>query len=321
MVPYNGKAIQIMDEVNKVVIGKRVIIGKVLTAILAKGHILLEDHPGVGKTTLALAFSKAMALDYHRLQFTPDVLPTDVVGFHLLNKDGESYQYKSGAIMCNLFLADEINRTSSKTQSALLEVMEEGKVTVDSITREVPKPFVVIATQNPIGSIGTQMLPESQLDRFMVRLTMGYPDIKSEIGILKERQNNNPLDKVVRVVEKEDILTMQNMVEDVYVHDSIYEYITYLVQQTRENPLVELGVSPRGSLAMMNMVRATAFLCGRDYAIPADVQYIFKDVAAHRIILKPKARVNNVTVDNLLDDILRIVRAPRIISKESYANV
>jgi MoxR-like ATPase len=215
MVPYNSKAIQIMDEVNKVVIGKRVVIGKVLTAILAKGHILLEDHPGVGKTTLALAFSKAMDLDYHRLQFTPDVLPTDVVGFHLLNKDGESYQYKPGAIMCNLFLADEINRTSSKTQSALLEVMEEGRVTVDSVTREVPKPFVVMATQNPIGSIGTQMLPESQLDRFMVRLTMGYPDVKSEIGILKERQNTNPLDNVVRIAQKEDILTMQNLVEGI----------------------------------------------------------------------------------------------------------
>lgn len=315
---FNGKAIQIMDEVNKVVIGKRVTIGKVLTAILAKGHILLEDHPGVGKTTLALAFSKAMALDHHRLQFTPDVLPTDVVGFHLLGKDGENDQYKPGAVMCNLFLADEINRTSSKTQSALLEVMEEGKVTVDSITREVPKPFVVMATQNPIGSIGTQMLPESQLDRFMIRLSMGYPDMKSEIGILKERQNNNPLDKVVRIVERDEIQMMQNMVEEVFVHDSIYEYITLLVQQTRENPLIELGVSPRGSLAIMNMVKATAFLSGRDYVIPSDVQYIFKDVAAHRMMLKPKARVNNVTVDNLLDDILRVVRPPKIISRNAY---
>lgn len=312
---YNDKAIKVMDEVNKVVIGKRIIIGKVLTAILAKGHILLEDYPGVGKTTLALAFSKAMALKHNRLQFTPDVLPTDVVGFNLLSKDGTSYQYKQGAIMCNLFLADEINRTSSKTQSALLEVMEEGKVTVDSVTRDVPKPFVVMATQNPIGSIGTQMLPESQLDRFMVRLSMGYPDMKSEIDILKERQNSNPLDKVEQVIEKDEILQMQNMVDEVFIHDSIYEYITSLVQKTRENPLIELGVSPRGSIALMNMVKATAFLCRRDYVIPNDVQYIFKDVAAHRIILKAKARVNNVTVDNLLDDILRMVRPPRIITK------
>lgn len=221
--------------------------------------------------------------------------------------------------MCNLFLADEINRTSSKTQSALLEVMEEGKVTVDSVTRDVPRPFVVIATQNPIGSVGTQMLPESQLDRFMVRLNMGYPDMKSEIGILKGRQNTNPLDRVEQVVEKDDISLMQSMVEQVFIHDSIYEYITLLVQQTRENPLIELGVSPRGSLAMMNMVKATAFLSGRDYVIPNDVQYIFKDVTAHRIILKPKARVNNVTVDNLLDDILRIVRPPRIISKKEQS--
>jgi len=313
---YTGKAIQIMDEVNKVVIGKRAIIGKVLTAILAKGHILLEDHPGVGKTTLALAFSKAMALEHHRLQFTPDVLPTDVVGFNLLGKDGESLQYKQGAVICNLFLADEINRTSPKTQSALLEVMEEGKVTVDSVTREVPKPFVVMATQNPIGSVGTQMLPESQLDRFMVKLTMGYPDVKSEIGILKGRQNSNPLDHIVQVVNKEELLIMQNMVEEVFIHDTIYEYLTLLVQKTRENPLIELGVSPRGTLALMNMIKATAFLSNRDYVVPEDVKLIFKDVVAHRIVLKPKARVNHVTVDNLLDDIMRMVQPPRVIAQK-----
>jgi len=255
MEQFNIQAMEIMDEVNRVVIGKREIIGKVLTAILAKGHILLEDRPGVGKTTLALAFSKAMALDHNRLQFTPDVLPTDVVGFHMIKKNEDEYQYRPGAVMCNLFLADEINRTSSKTQSALLEVMEEGKVTVDSITREVPKPFIVIATQNPIGSIGTQMLPESQLDRFMVKLSVGYPDIKSEIGILKERQNSNPLERVRKVAGQEDILKIQEVVEEVYIHDSIYEYLTLLVQQTRENALIELGVSPRGTLALMNMVK------------------------------------------------------------------
>ena len=217
--------------------------------------------------------------------------------------------------MCNLFLADEINRTSSKTQSALLEVMEEGKVTVDSVTREVPKPFVVMATQNPIGSIGTQMLPESQLDRFMVRLSMGYPDIRSEIGILKERQNTNPLDYVVQVVSQEEILYLQSIVESIYINDAIYEYITYLVQQTRDNSLIELGVSPRGTLALTNMVKATAFLKGRDYVIPSDVQFVFKDVCAHRMLLKSKARINNVTVDNLLDDILRTVKPPRIITR------
>jgi MoxR-like ATPase len=311
------KAVYIIDEVNKVVVGKRLIIEKVLTAILAKGHILLEDYPGVGKTTLALAFSKAMELQHQRLQFTPDVLPTDVVGFYLLNKDGDKNQYKPGAIMCNLFLADEINRTSAKTQSALLEVMEEGKVTVDGVTRDVPKPFVVIATQNPVGSIGTQMLPESQLDRFMIRLSIGYPDMKSEIGILKERQSINPLDKLIRVAHKEDIIEMQAMVEEIYIHDSIYEYITLLVNQTRENPLIELGISPRGSLALMKMVKASAFLKGRDYVLPSDVQFLFKDVAAHRIILRPKARINNVTVETLLDDILKMVKPPRIIVKDA----
>lgn len=319
MVPYYNDAMRIIDEVGKVVIGKRAIIIKVLTAILAKGHILLEDNPGVGKTTLAMAFAKTMDLVHHRLQFTPDVMPTDVCGYHIINKDGDGYLYKPGAVMCNLFLADEINRTSPKTQSALLEVMEEGKVTVDAVTREVPKPFVVIATQNPIGSIGTQMLPESQMDRFMVKLSMGYPDMKSEIGIMKERQNSNPLDYVVKVVNHEDILTMQNVVEEVFIHDSIYEYIALLVRQTRENPLIEMGVSPRGSIALMNMVKATAFLNHRDYVIPADVQQNFKDVAAHRIILKPKARINNVTVENILDDILRNTKPPRIISRESRA--
>ena len=306
------KAIKIIDEVNNVVIGKRLTIGKIMTAILAKGHILLEDRPGVGKTTLALAFSKAMDLEHNRMQFTPDVLPTDVVGFNMLSKDGESYQFRPGAVMCNLFLADEINRTSPKTQSALLEVMEEGRVTVDSVTRKVPDPFVVIATQNPIGSIGTQMLPESQLDRFMVKLTIAYPDRESEIEILKERQGQNPLDDINIISDKNEIIVMQEIVQDVFVHDSIYEYIALLAEKTRENPLVNLGISPRASLALMNMMKATAFLCGRNYVIPEDLQYIFKDVAAHRMVLKPKARINNVTVDNLLDEILEIVQAPRL---------
>lgn len=320
MEDYFKKAVDIVDEVDQVIMGKRHIIGKVLTAILAKGHILLEDFPGVGKTTLALAFSKVMNLEYHRLQFTPDVLPTDVVGFHLIDKNGGQDLYKPGAVMCNLFLADEINRTSSKTQSSLLEVMEEGKVTVDSITREVPNPFIVIATQNPIGSVGTQMLPESQLDRFMVKLSMGYPDLVSEIELLKDRQLYNPLDQVKRIVEIEDLLVMQNMVKSVAVHDSIYEYVAILVQQTRTNPLIELGISPRGSLAIMSMAKAYAFLNNRNYVIPADIRGVFKDVAAHRIILKTKARVNQVTVDSILEDILNLIKPPRLVPRDSYSN-
>jgi len=312
MEAYSEKAMLIINEVNKVVIGKDYIISKVLTAILAKGHILIEDIPGVGKTTLALAFSKAMELEHNRLQFTPDVLPTDVVGFHLLNKEGGEYQYKPGPIMCNLFLADEINRTSPKTQSALLEVMEEGSVTVDGIRREVPKPFTVIATQNPFGSIGTHMLPESQLDRFMVRLTMGYPDMRSEVNILKGRQNSNPMELVKTVVNREEILNMQTKVEQVFIHDSIYEYIVNLILQTRKHPLIELGISPRGTIALTNMAKANAFLYNREFVIPDDVRMTFRDVVTHRMILKPKARVNNITIDRINDVILQQVQAPRI---------
>ena len=202
---------QVIQEIRKVVIGKDEIIVKVLTAILAKGHILIEDIPGVGKTTLALAFSKALDLEYHRMQFTPDVLPSDVVGFHIYDQKVKEPSFMKGSIFCNLFLADEINRTSSKTQSALLEVMEEGSVTVDAITFPMPKPFTVIATQNPIGSVGTQMLPESQLDRFMVRLSMGYPDIQSEVEILKGRSQSDPLSKVARVLSLDELQQMQSV--------------------------------------------------------------------------------------------------------------
>lgn len=310
---YSGTSGRILNEINKVIIGKEEIVAKVLTAVLAKGHILIEDIPGVGKTTLALAFSKVMALEHNRLQFTPDVLPTDVIGYHLLSNEGEENVYKPGPIMCNLFLADEINRTSSKTQSALLEVMEEGNVTVDGVTRPVPKPFTVIATQNPIGSIGTHSLPESQLDRFMIRLTIGYPDIRSEVSLLKDRQRINPLDLLKPVAYKKDLLHMQEMVEEVYIHDSIYEYIANLVMHTRNHPMIQLGVSPRGTIALTNMAKANAFLNNRDYVIPDDIRIVFHDVVAHRIVLRAKARVNNITSNNLLDNILQQAHAPKVI--------
>ncbi|MGB8454655.1 MAG: MoxR family ATPase [Anaerocolumna sp.] len=312
MAIYTENTKQIINEVSKVIIGKDQIIYKVLTAILAKGHILIEDIPGVGKTTLALAFSRAMDLEHNRLQFTPDILPTDVVGYHLLSKDGDGYQYKPGPIMCNLFLADEINRTSPKSQSALLEVMEEGTVTIDSITKEVPKPFMVIATQNPIGSVGTQMLPESQLDRFMIKLTMGYPDIRSEVNMLKSKQNINPMSLVQTVVDLKDILAMQEVVEKVFIHDSIYEYIVNIILQTRKHPLIELGLSPRGTIALTNMAKANAFVHNRDYMIPDDIKAVFRDVASHRMLLRPKARLNDITMDRMLDIILQQVQAPRV---------
>jgi MoxR-like ATPase len=301
-----------MKEVNKTVIGKENIVRKVLTAIIAKGHILIEDIPGVGKTTLALAFSKVMNLEYNRLQFTPDVLSTDVIGYHVITRDGELGDYKQGPVVCNLFLADEINRTSSKTQSALLEVMEEGSVTVDGITMQVPKPFTVIATQNPVGSIGTHMLPESQLDRFMIRLSMGYPDVAGEIRMLKDRNGENPLSKMKEVVSREDILTMQQQAEKIYVNDSIYEYLVKLILMTRRDPYVELGVSPRGSIALLNMAKANAYINGRDFLVPDDIRSIFYDIISHRIILKPEARVNNVSLEQVSKGILKQVQAPKI---------
>lgn len=301
----------VLNEVKKVVKGKDDIIQKVLIAILAKGHILIEDIPGVGKTTLAMAFSRALALEHRRMQFTPDVLPTDVVGFTILNQN-QQFEYKPGAILCNLFLADEINRTSSKTQSALLEVMEEGRVTVDGITREVPKPFIVIATQNPIGSIGTQMLPESQLDRFMVKLTMGYPDIQDEISILKGRQNNNPIESVEKIIEADQILMMQEQAEAIFVHDRIYEYLASLVLATRTHNLIQLGVSPRGTIALTAMAKARAFVQGREFLLPEDIQAVFVDVVGHRLVLSPKARISHVTLEQILIDIMRQVPAPKV---------
>ena len=303
---------QIKQEIKKVIVGKDKVIEQVIMAILAKGHFLIEDIPGVGKTTLALALSKALQLDYRRMQFTPDVLPGDVVGFHIYTREGGS-QYHPGSVLCNLFLADEINRTSSKTQSALLEVMEEGRVTVDGVTRELPKPFIVIATQNPVGSVGTQMLPESQMDRFMVRLSMGYPDISSEIEMLKERDEGNPLAQVQQVITRRELIVLQQEVERVFIHDAVYEYIAHLVQKTRENPMILLGVSPRGTIAISKMAKAVAYWKNRGYVIPDDVSSVFEAVTAHRMVLSPKARVNRITIQELAAQVLSSVTAPRLV--------
>ena len=285
------KAIAISNEVKKVIIGKDDIIDRLLISFLARGHVLLDDIPGVGKTTMALAFSRAMNLNHQRLQFTPDVLPTDVTGFSVYNKDTDSFTYKPGAAICNLFLADEINRTSSKTQSALLEVMEEGKVTVDGVTRE---------------------LPESQLDRFMVKVSMGYPDVDSEYEILKGKQNRNPLEDVKEVASASDIVEMQQMAEQVFVSDTNYHYIAELAEATRNNDMLELGMSPRGSISTARLARAYAFVKGRNYVIPDDIAAVFGDAASHRVILSPKARVNGTTVEAVLNSILQTVPVPKI---------
>lgn len=300
----------VMDEVKKVVKGKDECVEKALAAILAEGHILIEDVPGVGKTTLAIAFSRAMALVNHRVQFTPDVLPADILGFSMYQKETGQFVYHQGTIMCNLFLADEINRTSPKTQSALLEVMEEGKVTVDGISHKVPEPFVVIATQNPKGSAGTQLLPESQLDRFMICMSMGYPDLDSEIEIAKGRSVKSDIDQVSSILRSDELEKLQEYVRQIHVHDSIYKYIAELMAATRENAYIELGVSPRGTIACTKMAKAHAFLEGRTYVLPEDVAAVFTDVARHRIVLNTKARVSHVTEMAVLQKILSEVQQP-----------
>lgn len=300
----------VMEEVARVVTGKDVCIKKAFAAILAGGHILIEDVPGVGKTTLAVAFSKVMGLENHRVQFTPDVLPADILGFNMYRKETGDFVYYPGTIMCNLFLADEINRTSPKTQSALLEVMEEGKVTVDGVSREVPRPFIVMATQNPKGSAGTQLLPESQLDRFMICMSMGYPDVKSEIAIARGRSSSANMVELQPVIGAQELEALCGMVEDVYMSESIYTYIVALVGKTRENSYIELGVSPRGTIACVRMARAWAFLQGRNYVMPEDVADIFLDIAKHRIVLNTKARVTHMTEEAILSEILSVTKQP-----------
>lgn len=306
------KTVEICQEVKKVIVGKDEVIKKVLMSILAQGHILLEDVPGVGKTTLATAFAKALGLETRRIQFTTDTMPSDIIGFSVYDMQSGELQYKPGAIMTNLLLADEINRTSSKTQSALLEAMEESQVTVDGITRELQSPFVVLATQNPIGSAGTQLLPTAQLDRFLMKISMGYPDRASQIEIMKERHHANPLEQVSAVT---DISILQKLIAEVtqvHVEDLIYGYISELVEQTRKHSYIQLGISPRGALAICRTAKACAYLQGRDYVIPQDVTEIFVDVGAHRIVLSAKARLHEHTAEQLLEDIIKEVKKPEM---------
>lgn len=306
------KTVEICQEVKKVIVGKDEVIKKVLMSILAQGHILLEDVPGVGKTTLATAFAKALGLETRRIQFTTDTMPSDIIGFSVYDMQSGELQYKPGAIMTHLLLADEINRTSSKTQSALLEAMEERQVTVDGITRELQSPFVVLATQNPIGSAGTQLLPTAQLDRFLMKISMGYPDRASQIEIMKERHHANPLEQVSAVT---DIPILQKLIAEVtqvHVEDLIYGYISELVEQTRKHSYIQLGISPRGALAICRTAKACAYLQGRDYVIPQDVTEIFVDVGAHRIVLSAKARLHEHTAEQLLEDIIKEVKKPEM---------
>ena len=302
---------QVQAEVNKVIKGKEDVVKKVLAAVIAGGHILMEDIPGVGKTTLATTFAKSMSMHYKRVQFTPDVLPSDILGFSMYNSATKEFEYREGAVFTNLFLADEINRTSPKTQSALLEVMEEKTATVDGVTRPLPDPFVVIATENPYGSSGTQLLPESQLDRFMVCLSMGYPSHADAVAILKGNAGK-PLSKVQEVISMEEVLALRAMTNDLYVKDEIYEYIVNLVEATRTMEIFSMGASPRGTIALLRMAKAMAVIDGRDYVCAKDVQDVARDVLGHRVKLSARGKAQGITMQQAIGMVIANVTAPRV---------
>lgn len=279
-----GRAKQIVREVGKVIVGKEETVIKSLLAILSGGHILMEDIPGVGKTTLAVAISRALGLEYNRVQFTPDILPSDITGYSIYDKNTGLMSYQKGAVLCNLFLADELNRATSRTQSALLQAMEEGEVTVDGVTRQVPQPFIVIATQNPTGAKGTQMLPDSQMDRFMLRLSMGYPSHDDEMEMIRRKQSGVTNAAVQQVVDRAELIALRHEAEQVFIKDALIDYIIRLCDRTRNDPRVLQGASPRASLALTALSKSTAWIQGRDYVLPRDVRFVFRDCIAHRLI-------------------------------------
>ena len=306
-----NKITSIITEVEKAIVGKRDVIEKILTAFLADGHILLDDVPGIGKTTMAVALSRTLGLKFGRIQFTPDVLPSDITGFSMYNKTSDNFIYKPGiAIGVNLLLGDEINRTSSKTQSALLEAMEEGQVTVDGTSHPLKTPFIVFATQNNVGTAGTQLLPYAQLDRFLVKLTIGYPNHKSEMDIIRDRQTANPVENIDRATTAQDVIRMQTEVANITVKDSIIDYIARLAEHSRSHNLLELGISPRGSLFINKMAKARAYLEGRDYVVPEDIQGVFADVCAHRILLSQIAKSSKISAQQALQQLLENTSVP-----------
>ena len=304
------KAREALNSVNRIIIGKNDKTREILLAFLADGHIMLEDIPGVGKTTLAMAFSKVLGLECNRIQFTPDVMPSDLTGFSIYNKEQEKFVYMPGSVFCNLLLADEINRTSPKTQSALLEVMEERRVTAESVTREVPKPFLVIATQNPFGSAGTQYLPDSQIDRFMISMTIGYPDFESELKMAKEIDGADKLEPLEQRLSREELIEIQKEIHTVYISDEMYEYILNMVTATRGNQNLSRAAGPRATIAMVRMCRAAAWLEGRGFVTPADALEQFPFAVRHRIYLSPAASANGLSKSELIAGIAASVKKP-----------
>ena len=301
---------KVLAQVRKVVVGKDQALLWALATILARGHILLEDIPGVGKTTMAVAFSKVLGLTYNRVQFTPDVLPSDVTGYSVLDQATGKMTYREGAVLCNLFLADELNRATSRTQSALLEAMEEGQVTVDGTAHKLPQPFVVIATQNPTGAAGTQLLPDSQMDRFTIRMSLGYPSVQDETAMVLNRINGNPMTQLEPLMTRENLIAMQDEVAKTYVNEAVVRYIVSLIDATRNHSQIQRGASPRATLSVTAVARAVAQLRGRDYVTPRDVQEVFLRIIGHRLLLTPRAEAEGVNAQTILREILEAVPAP-----------
>ncbi len=306
----SSKTREAAEKVNNIIIGKDDKVREIMLAFLAGGHIMLEDIPGVGKTTLALAFSRVLGLECNRVQFTPDVMPSDLTGFSVYSAKDGKFVYHEGSVFCNLLLADEINRTSPKTQSALLEVMEERRVTAEGVTRNVPEPFLVIATQNPFGSAGTQYLPDSQIDRFMISMTIGYPDFESELQMAKSPDSSDKLAKLSPILSRDELLRLQTESKKTYVSDEIYDYILRLVTATRGHRYLEKGAGPRATIALVKMSKAAAWYDGREFVVPSDVSEQFKYVAMHRIFPGMTARAEDVSKEQIIDDILRAVDKP-----------
>ncbi len=298
-------------EVDRVVLDKADVTSMVLAALIAGGHVLLEDIPGVGKTTLALSFGRLLGLDSIRLQFTPDLTPSDITGFTMYRPDTHEFEYRPGAAFCNLLLADEVNRTSPKTQSALLEVMEERSVTVDGTTRHVPEPFFVIATQNPFGSTGTQPLPHSQLDRFMASCSLGYPSLEAELALLGGDDGSRRVDALEAMAGPSQLLEMQRSAAQTYAHDAVLTYAVRLVEATRFDDRFEVGASPRGTISLMRLAKAAAWLRGSDYVAPSDVASCFTAAVRHRVVLSPAAMAEGMSVDAVLPEIVAGVARPR----------
>ncbi len=303
----NKKLQQVADEVEKVIVGKRDVITMLLIALLSEGHVLIEDVPGTGKTTLATALGRATGLMSRRAQFTPDVMASDLTGFNMFNKETNRFEYRQGLVMTNILLADEINRATPKTQSALLEAMEEQNVTVDGVTHRLPDPFMVIATQNELGYVGTFPLPEAQLDRFIMKISVGYPTAEQEINMLASRQTDNPLDNIIPVCTKEEIVSLIEIVRQINIEPSVYKYIVDIVTATRNHASVQLGASPRASLALMRTAQSYAFLNGRAYVIPEDVLRMTPYVLPHRLRLSRDARLQHM---DILRDIVKNVKPP-----------